>query len=138
MCPTIEHVKAWSQNLGHEHAETTLTSYGSIGPHRQEELLRSVVIDPERGDGIIDREMLKSFKRLMRAAKGYRRSMSSGLPGRTADAGPNYRRHDRPCNPEFGASVDGGATHRHHGRGLAPLHRCGSVNMMAHAAQPFV
>lgn len=40
--PTIEHFKAWSQNLGHEHVSTTLTSYGSMGPHRQGELVRSV------------------------------------------------------------------------------------------------
>lgn len=69
MCPTIEHFKAWSQNLGHEHVQTTLTSYGSIGPHRQGELVRSVAIDPEQGDGIIDREMLEQLRRLMRAAK---------------------------------------------------------------------
>ena len=40
--PSIEHFKAWSQNLGHEHVSTTLTSYGSIGPHRQGELIRSM------------------------------------------------------------------------------------------------
>jgi len=31
--------------------------------------VRSVVIDPEQGDGIMDREMLEQLKRLMRAAK---------------------------------------------------------------------
>ena len=69
MCQTIEHFKAWSQNLGHEHAQTTLTSYGSIGPHRQGELVRSVAIDREQGDGIMDREMLEQLRRLMRVAK---------------------------------------------------------------------
>lgn len=37
--PTIEHFKAWSQNLGHEHVATTLTSYGNISAHRQGELV---------------------------------------------------------------------------------------------------
>ena len=36
---SIEHYKAWSQNLGHEHVTTTLTSYGNIGPYRQGELV---------------------------------------------------------------------------------------------------
>lgn len=33
--PTIEHFKAWSQNLGHDHISTTLTSYGSMSPYRR-------------------------------------------------------------------------------------------------------
>lgn len=42
VCPTIEAFKAWSQNLGHERAMTTLTSYGTVEPHRQAELIRSM------------------------------------------------------------------------------------------------
>lgn len=42
ICPTIEAFKAWSQNLGHEHVKTTLTSYGTVAPHRQAELIRSM------------------------------------------------------------------------------------------------
>ncbi|MEO6093441.1 MAG: site-specific integrase [Novosphingobium sp.] len=52
-CPTIEAFKAWSQNLGHERVMTTLTSYGTVAPHRQAELIRgmgaakpAVAIDP--------------------------------------------------------------------------------------------
>lgn len=41
-CPTIEAFKAWSQNLGHERVMTTLTSYGTVAPHRQAELIRSM------------------------------------------------------------------------------------------------
>lgn len=37
---TIEQMKAWSQNLGHQDVLTTLTSYGSIPPHRQGEIIR--------------------------------------------------------------------------------------------------
>lgn len=41
-CPTIEGFKAWSQNLGHERVMTTLTSYGTVAPHRQAELIRAM------------------------------------------------------------------------------------------------
>jgi integrase len=54
-CPTIEHFKAWSQNLGHEHVETTLTSYGSLSSHRQGELVRSVEAQTAQpDDGVLD------------------------------------------------------------------------------------
>jgi integrase len=42
VCPTIEAYKAWSQNLGHARAMTTLTSYGTLSPHRQAELIRGI------------------------------------------------------------------------------------------------
>jgi integrase len=66
LCPTIEHFKAWSQNLGHEHVQTTLTSYGSIGPHRQGELVRSVNLDRDKSFEV-DPETLEQLKSLWRA-----------------------------------------------------------------------
>lgn len=42
VCPNIEVFKAWSQNLGHARAMTTLTSYGTVAPHRQAELIRTL------------------------------------------------------------------------------------------------
>jgi integrase len=42
VCTTPEQFKAWSQNLGHERVMTTLTSYGTVAPHRQAELIRSM------------------------------------------------------------------------------------------------
>lgn len=45
ICPTIEAFKAWSQNLGHERVMTTLTSYGTVAPHRQAELIRGMAAD---------------------------------------------------------------------------------------------
>lgn len=47
VCPTIEAYKAWSQNLGHARAMTTLTSYGTLAPHRQAELIRGVGLQKE-------------------------------------------------------------------------------------------
>lgn len=41
-CPTIEGFKAGSQNLGHSGVLTTLTSYGTVAPHRQAELIRAL------------------------------------------------------------------------------------------------
>lgn len=41
-CPTIEIFKSWSQNLGHAGMLTTLVSYGTVAPHRQAELIRSL------------------------------------------------------------------------------------------------
>lgn len=42
VCTTPEQFKAWSQNLGHERVMTTLTSYGTVSPHRQAELIRNM------------------------------------------------------------------------------------------------
>jgi len=42
VCTTPEQFKAWSQNLGHERVMTTLTSYGTVAPHRQAELIRGI------------------------------------------------------------------------------------------------
>jgi len=42
LCTTPEEFKAWSQNLGHEHVLTTLTSYGTVPSARQAELIRSL------------------------------------------------------------------------------------------------
>jgi integrase len=41
-CRSIEELKAWSQNLGHDGVLTTLTSYGQIPVARQGELVSSV------------------------------------------------------------------------------------------------
>jgi integrase/recombinase XerD len=43
ICRTPEELKAWSQNLGHTHMLTTLTSYGHIDEHRQGEIIREIL-----------------------------------------------------------------------------------------------
>ncbi|MGH6924647.1 MAG: tyrosine-type recombinase/integrase [Propylenella sp.] len=63
--PTIAHFKAWSQNLGHEYVGTTLTSYGSITPHRQGELVRSVTVG-ESSDDTRTRELFDQFMRMVK------------------------------------------------------------------------
>jgi integrase len=42
VCKTPEEFKAWSQNLGHERTLTTFTSYGSVAPTRQAEIMRQI------------------------------------------------------------------------------------------------
>lgn len=49
-CTTPEAFKAWSQNLGHEQVLTTFTSYGSISPQRQAELIRNLGKRSEQHD----------------------------------------------------------------------------------------
>ena len=39
LCNSPEHLKAWSQNMGHEQVLTTLTSYGKVDPLRQAALI---------------------------------------------------------------------------------------------------
>jgi integrase len=41
LCRTPEEYKAWSQNLGHEHVLTTLSSYGNVNGYRQTEIMRA-------------------------------------------------------------------------------------------------
>jgi integrase/recombinase XerD len=66
--PTIEHFKAFSQNIGHKHVNTTLTSYGGIERNRQGELIRSNEWsrDKDRNDS----RNLALFDAFMRMVKG--------------------------------------------------------------------
>jgi integrase len=53
-----EEMKAWSQNLGHESVLTTFTSYGTVTPARQEEILAKLAI-PRSDD---DRKLEMALK----------------------------------------------------------------------------
>ena len=59
----VEELKALSQNLGHEHLLTTLTSYGTLSPHRQSELIRGM------GKARGDQELLFRIKQLVEKAQ---------------------------------------------------------------------
>ncbi len=45
---TPEEMKVWSQNLGHEHIATTLTSYGTVDPFRQGVVLAGISISSHK------------------------------------------------------------------------------------------
>lgn len=42
ICGSTEHLKAWSQNLGHEDVLTTFRSYGEVSTRRQGELIKGL------------------------------------------------------------------------------------------------
>ena len=50
-CRSPREIKAWSQNLGHENVATTLTSYGTIDPHQQGEVIGAISLTPVEADG---------------------------------------------------------------------------------------
>jgi integrase len=50
VCRTPQQIKAWSQNLGHESVATTLTSYGTIDPHHQGQVIGSISLTPSAED----------------------------------------------------------------------------------------
>jgi integrase len=51
VCRTLKEIKAWSQNLGHEHVATTLTSYGTIDPYQQGQVIGAISLTPQEEDG---------------------------------------------------------------------------------------
>ena len=54
-----EAFKAWSQNLGHESCLTTFSSYGTIPPGRQAEIIRRLATDEGLSDVSLQAEMLR-------------------------------------------------------------------------------
>ena len=61
LCTTAEEFKAWSQNLGHDRVMTTLTSYGTVAPHRQADLIRGLMAAKQGGIG---KKVTGFFKKL--------------------------------------------------------------------------
>ena len=62
LCRSPEEYKAWSQNLGHEGVMTTFSSYGTVAPTRQAEIIRDLACVCTPGDG--DRTILDQIRRL--------------------------------------------------------------------------
>lgn len=60
-CRTPEQLKAWSQNLGHENVATTLTSYGTIDPHRQGDVIAGISLEAREPDS----EVLTKIRELL-------------------------------------------------------------------------
>ena len=54
--------KAWSQNLGHEKADTTWTSYGTLPAHQTGEIMASLAKSKVRGNETLPPEVLKWVK----------------------------------------------------------------------------
>ena len=64
LCRTSEELKAWSQNFAHESMLTTFTSYGTIEPRRQPEIIRSLVLSERTTDAGTDGLLLELVQRL--------------------------------------------------------------------------
>jgi integrase/recombinase XerD len=67
-CQSPEEFKGWSQNLGHEHVMTTLTSYGEVSRERQAEIMRNLADIGSQSDGI--EEIKKGLALLVRRQSG--------------------------------------------------------------------
>ena len=65
VCQTPEAFKAWSQNLGHEDVLTTFTSYGTVPPDRQAEIIRSIGSAKASGSPISPEENLARITALL-------------------------------------------------------------------------
>jgi integrase len=53
-CRSPREIRAWSQNLGHKNPMTTLTSYGTIDPHQQGEVIGAISLErAEQDDDVI-------------------------------------------------------------------------------------
>jgi hypothetical protein len=65
LCRTPEEFKAWSQNLGHERALTTFSSYGEVQYHRQAELIRGLRAQADNGqlNGTVLDQMMQLLER---------------------------------------------------------------------------
>ncbi len=61
VCRTPQQIKAWSQNLGHENVATTMTSYGTIDPHRQGEAIGGISLAPSEEDA----DVIAKIRRLV-------------------------------------------------------------------------
>lgn len=65
--PTIEHLKAWSQNLGHEHLATTVSAYGNMATDKQGELVRETTRrDDQSAEGPRMRAVFDELVRMVR------------------------------------------------------------------------
>jgi hypothetical protein len=65
---TPEAMKALSQNIGHEHVMTTLTSYGHIDTQRQGELIRELGQPAAHQDLLNDPNVISFIAAITRAA----------------------------------------------------------------------
>ncbi|MBV8107974.1 MAG: tyrosine-type recombinase/integrase [Hyphomicrobiales bacterium] len=59
--PDAEAFKAWSQNLGHDSCLTTFSSYGTVPPARQAEILRRLAVDDTFDEVSSQAEMLRKL-----------------------------------------------------------------------------
>lgn len=62
-CCTIEQMKAWSQNLGHEDVMTTFASYGTLSRSQQAEIMETLSSDGGNKLGMVNVRTLGAYVR---------------------------------------------------------------------------
>jgi len=65
ICTTPEEIKAWSQNLGHDHVLTTFTSYGTVASTRQAEILAGLAARNHATKAPADKAQLDRIESLL-------------------------------------------------------------------------
>ncbi len=76
ICRSPEEFKAWSQNLGHEHVLTTLTSYGAISSQRQAEIFETIRNEIGSSEYFVDPATLRKAIELLTSGQGKTKSTS--------------------------------------------------------------
>lgn len=66
ICRTPEEFKAWSQNLGHDQALTTFTSYGAVRADRQGDIIRSLGRAEPRSTSVDSERILQQVADVLR------------------------------------------------------------------------
>ena len=67
-CRTAEQMKAVSQNLGHEHIGTTLTSYGTLDQFRVKDVIHDLDFRADQ-DSELSPEEVKALEKILKRAK---------------------------------------------------------------------
>ena len=66
LCRTLEDLKVWSQNLGHEDVMTTLRSYGAVTRERQAEIMAGLRYAENANPPRLDPQSRQVLERLLR------------------------------------------------------------------------
>ena len=75
-CSSFEEMRAVSQNLGHEHVATTLTSYGKLSTERTKDVIGSIDFRRE-GEEMFDDEFMRKLRLLV--AKKKKKDLTSKI-----------------------------------------------------------
>lgn len=80
-CRNAEDLKAWSQNLGHSHVLTTLTSYGTVAHHRQAQIFLELANQCGDGTGVAAPQQLDRIEQMLAELQRRGEGISSAKAG---------------------------------------------------------
>ena len=79
-CRNAEDLKAWSQNLGHSQVLTTLTSYGAVAQHRQDEIFSELATQSGGAPELAMPDQLDRIERMLAELRDHERGPSASSP----------------------------------------------------------